>query len=75
MMPLNSNPVNNDKQVNVIQTTEEGLYGESKNKGSETPLPEETSVSSDDSSRAKYYDLLSSSSEEYDSSGNSNNGE
>ena len=75
MTPLNSNPVNKDKQVNVVQTTEEGLYGESENEGSETPLLEETSVSSDDSSRAKYFDLLSSSSEEYDSSGNSDNKE
>ena len=73
--PLNSHPVNKDKQVNVVQMTEEGHHGESENEGSETPLPEETSVSSDDSSRAKYFDLLSSSSEEYDSSSNSDNEE
>ena len=75
MTSLNGHPVNKDKQVNTVQMTEEGLYGESENEGSETPLLEETSVSSDDSSRAKYFDLLSSSSEEYDSSGNSDNEE
>ena len=73
--PLNSHSVNKDKQVNIVQMTEEGLYGESENKGSETPLPEETSVSSGDSSKVKYFDLLSSSSEEYDSSGKSDNEE
>ena len=75
MTPLNGHPVNKDKQVNVVQMTEKGHYGESENEGSETPLPEETSVSSDDSSRAKYFDLLSSSSKEYDSSSNSDNEE
>ena len=75
MMPPNSNSTNKDKQVNVVQSTEEGHYGKSENDGSETPLPDETSISSDDSSRAKYFDLLSSSSEEYDSSGNSDNDE
>ena len=69
--PLNGHPVNKDKQVNVVQMTEEGHHGESENEGSETTLPEETSVSS----RAKYFDLLSSSSEEYDSSSNSDNEE
>ena len=73
--PLNGHPVNKDKQVNIVQMTEEGHHGESENEGSETTLPEETSVSSDNSSRAKYFDLLSSSSEEYDSSSNSNNEE
>ena len=55
--------------------TEKGHHGESENEGSETPLPEETSVSLDDFSRAKYFDLLSSTSKEYDSSSNSNNEE
>ena len=54
---------------------EEGHHRESENEGSETTLPEETSVSLDDSSKAKYFDLLSSCSEEYDSSSNSNNEE
>ena len=71
--PLNGHPVNKDKQVNVVQNTEEGHHGESENEGSETTLPEETSVSLDD--RAKYFDLLSSSSKEYDSSSNSDNEE
>ena len=73
--PFSSPPVGKDKQVNVVQTTEEGHYGESENEELETTLPEETSVSSDDSSRAKYFDLLSSSSKEYDSSNNSDNDE
>ena len=55
--------------------TEEGHHGERENQGSETTLLEETSVSLDDSSRAKYFDLLSSSSKEYDSSSNSDNEE
>ena len=29
--PLNSYPVNKDKQVNIVQTTEEGHHGESEN--------------------------------------------
>ena len=65
--------VTKDKQVNVVQTTENAHYGESKNEESGTTLPEEMLVSSDDSSKAKYFDLLSSSSEEYDSSNNSDN--
>ena len=73
--PPDSNSISKDKQVNVVQSTEEGLYGESENEGSQTPLPDETSISSDDSSRVKYFDLLSSSSKEYDSSGNSDNDE
>ena len=51
--------------------TEEGHHGESENEELETTLPEETSVNSDDSSKTKYFDLLSSSSKEYDSSNNS----
>ena len=73
--PSSGPPVTEDKQVNVVQTTENTHYGESKNEESETTLPEETLVSSDDSSKAKYFDLLSSSSEEYDSSNNSDNDE
>ena len=73
--PLSSPPVSKDKQVNIVQMTEEGHHGESENEESENTLPEETSVSSDDSSKTKYFDLLSSSSEEYDSSNNSNNDE
>ena len=45
--PPSSNSVSKDKQVNVVQLTEEGPYGESENEGSETPLPDETSISSD----------------------------
>ena len=73
--PLSSPSVSKDKQVNIVQTTEEGHHGESENEESETTLPEETSVSSDDSSKAIYFDILSSSSKEYDSSNNSNNDE
>ena len=71
--PSSGPPVNKDKQVNVVQATEDGHHGESENEESETTLLEETSVSSDDSSKVKYFDLLSSSSEEYDSSNNSDN--
>ena len=71
--PSSGPPVTKDKQVNVVQTTENVHYGESKNEESETTLPEETLVSSDDSSKVKYFDLLSSSSKEYDSSNNSDN--
>ena len=75
MTPLSGLPVCKDKQVNIVQTTEEGHHGESENEESETTLPEETSVNSDDSFKAKYFDLLSSSSKEYDSSNNSDNDE
>ena len=73
--PSSGPPVNKDKQVNVVQATEDGYHGESENEESETTLPEEMLVSSDDSSKVKYFDLLSSSSEEYDLSNNSNNDE
>ena len=73
--PSSGSPVNKDKQVNVIQATEDGHHEESKNEESETTLPEEKSVSLDDSSKVKYFDLLSFSSEEYDSSNNSHNDE
>ena len=42
--PSNGPPVTKDKQVNVVQTTENVHYGESENKESETTLPEETSL-------------------------------
>ena len=73
--PFSGPPVSKDKQVNVVQATEDGHHGESENEESETTLLEETSVSSDDSSKVKYFDLLSSSSKEYDSSNNSDNDE
>ena len=71
--PTSGNPLSKDKQVNVIQTIEEGSNNWSENEGSETPLPDETSISSEESTRAKYFDLLSSSFKDYDSSGNSDN--
>ena len=73
--PFSSPPVSKDKQVNVVQATEDGHHGESENEESETTLLEEMSVSLDDSSKVKYFDLLSSSSKEYDSSNNSDNDE
>ena len=54
---------------------EEGSNNESENDGSETPLPDETSISYEESTQVKYFDLLSSSSKDYDSSGNSDNDE
>ena len=71
--PSSGPPLTKDKQVNVVQTIENTHYGESENEESETTLPEEMSVSSDDSSKAKYFDLLSSSFKEYDLSNNSDN--
>ena len=71
--PSSGPPVNKDKQVNVVQATEDGHHGESEKEESETTLLEEMSVNSDNSSKVKYFDLLSSSSKEYDLSNNSNN--
>ena len=74
-IPSSGPPTSKDKQVNVVQTTENMHHKESENEESETTLPEEMSGSSHDSSKVKYFDLLSSSSEEYDSSNNSDNDE
>ena len=74
-VPPSGTPALKEKQVNVVQTTENMHHTESENEESETTLPEDTLGSSDDSSRAKYFDLLSFSSEEYDSSNNSDNDE
>ena len=68
-------PALKDKQVNVVQTAEDIHCVESEREESETTLPEDTSGSSDDSARAKYFDLLLSSSEEYDSGNNSDDNE
>ena len=73
--PTSGNPLSKDNQVNVVQTIEDGSNNESENEGSETPLPDETSISSEESTQAKYFNLLSSSSKDYDSSGNSDNDE
>ena len=55
------------KQVNVVKQ-EEFLTSESKfDETSETNVPDDTSVSPDDSDKAAYFDLYSSSSDENDS--------
>ena len=69
--PTTGSPHDKDKQVNVVQATGNMSNNESENEGSEIPLPDETLISLEDSTRAKYFDLRSSSSKEYDSNSNS----
>ena len=58
-----SGNTSNDKQLNVVHTTENPSGDESDNNGSDSPIPDEVSVTLMESNRPTYWDLLSSSSD------------
>ena len=68
--PNKSGNTSNDKQVNVVHAMENPSRDKSDNNGSDSPIPDEVSVTSTESNRPTYWDLLSSSSEEMTSDSN-----
>ena len=68
--PNKSGNTNNDKQVNIVHTAENPSGAKSDNNGSDSPIPDEVSVTSTESNCPTYWDLLSSSSDEMTSDSN-----